>query len=661
MIPRRSLPFLLPALAALALAAPASAELYFPAVYRGHRLARTPEMVARYGGATASAAVYGHYLYRNISGQIEVVDISAPLAPRAVGRITLARPEYDFDVLTELFVAGGRLWARFWGTWVVLDLADPARPREIGRVETRALATDDGRRALIWGADARGYGVQVVDLTEPAAPRRRGVFHSSGEGVWDLALAGDHGYVVEAYRGLHVLDVRDPDHPTGVALLELVSIRDMLLAGDRLFLSGGGLTVVDVSEPAAPRILGRSSPCPGSLSRILAVRGATLFVSCAGDGSGLRVLDVADPAHIATIGALPGPPASAGALGDAAIYLQGGPGMQVVDLEDPRSPREVLAWPTLGRATHVASAGDLVWVTDTDAGRVHVFDGTRPDAPRSLGSVALPGPFPQGATPHLFSAIAADGSLAVVSWQVDVPGSYEISDRLSVLDGAIPEAPREVARLVDAVDADQILLTGSRLFVTDSFDALRLFDLDDPAAPREAGRIAPFPTQARALAVDGSYAFVGTDEGLLIVDTADPTAPRLVGEWHTPPWASPHYVDEVLFVEVRDARALVGTRGGTAVELTMLDVSDPTRPRELGRLPTDISPGASLLPSVIAGDAFAVAAWRALDVYDLRRTWPSERFAQLMVPGQVQDLAAVGPFVWVADGEAGLLVVDPGR
>lgn len=80
------------------------------------------------------------------------------------------------------------------------------------------------------------------------------------------------------------------------------------------------------------------------------------------------------------------------------------------------------------------------------------------------------------------------------------------------------------------------------------------------------------PTQA--VAVQGNYAYLGVGLRVIVLDVTDPTSPREVG-------SSTGFSDFVRDIAVSGTVAYVAAGGAG---LRVLDVSDPTRPAEIGFL-----------------------------------------------------------------------------
>jgi hypothetical protein len=56
---------------------------------------------------------------------------------------------------------------------------------------------------------AGGWGLEVVDLTNPATPVRSHLFQTNGP-IEDVAVFGGYAYVANYAIGMHVMDLNDP-------------------------------------------------------------------------------------------------------------------------------------------------------------------------------------------------------------------------------------------------------------------------------------------------------------------------------------------------------------------------------------------------------------------------------------------------------------------
>jgi len=211
-----------------------------------------------------------------------VVDPAKPSEPEVVGVVALnARPQDD------LIVEGGRLYmpAADLGVWII-DVSDPRQPRTLSNpkataqgiaVNGQTLVVARGAAVHVSGPEGeRNYrgGVGLIDVSNPTQPVERGGLTGLQLGQTDdsarvehVAAAGRYVYAnalvsinstVKEY--LTVIDISNPDAPVLAAQVAVPEpIGALLIKGARLYLTGNGprptLTTLDVSDPAAPKVL----------------------------------------------------------------------------------------------------------------------------------------------------------------------------------------------------------------------------------------------------------------------------------------------------------------------------------------------------------------------------------------------------------------------
>jgi hypothetical protein len=140
-----------------------------------------------------------------------------------------------------------------------------------------------------------------------------------------------------------------------------------------------------------------------------------------------------------------------------------------------------------------------------------------------------------------------------------------------------------------------------------------VIDVSDPLAPYEVARVA---TPAADIAIRGSYAFVAAAQvGLRVYDIRVPTVPQLVSELVLPETFWSPYGTGAITVEGR--RAYLGSS-----QLQVIDISDPTRPRELWNYPRGSGPlenffGNVAEVAVAGGSAFLAQSWLGSMILDI--------------------------------------------
>lgn len=283
-------------------------------------------------------------------------------------------------------------------------------------------------------ASAAPSGLAIWDISDPANPSELG-FVSLGRGLrgvheftvgqrgdrWYAYLAASNSEVVNGVGDLRIVDVTDPRQP--IALVDWGARKDAGLPvgtgpqcapacrgsvpqaflhsvalspdGRTAYLSYWdlGVIVLDVSEPSAPRWLGR-------FAEPSAAEGNTHSVAFAHDGrlalvadetfgppwGRLRLVDIQDPANPAQVGSFDTPNSAAGTPGEQYAYTIHNPladdrdpnraylawyadGVRLLDVSDASRPVELASWvPRGGMIWNVSFMGDLLLAGDINNG-----------------------------------------------------------------------------------------------------------------------------------------------------------------------------------------------------------------------------------------------------------------------------------------------------
>jgi hypothetical protein len=287
----------------------------------------------------SSTSGWGRYLV--------VDDVRDPRNPQRVAFVDGISREVD-----RIWVDGERAYAanRHRGA-MILDLSTPplASPAVIGAFHWqepgRQHPIAKGLHALtipgvgprLYVADEE-YGLQVVDVSTPQAPRLLGKY-DRGEFAENVWVANNIAYVASDYPGVRIVDVSDPARPRALQPQPIpVTGRsvDVQVEGNRLYVAAehGGVTVLDISHPSQPVLLGQITT---TFARKLTVSDDIVYL--ADDRSGLLVIDASNPAAMRVIArGDPGDRAFGVSVGGGYAYVAAGTaGLRVFDLS-PLTP-----------------------------------------------------------------------------------------------------------------------------------------------------------------------------------------------------------------------------------------------------------------------------------------------------------------------------------
>jgi len=510
------------------------------------------------------------------------------------------------------------------------------------------------------------YPAGAVELTEVGRAASSGVDQAVVQGDWVFrTLRSDR-------RGgtLMVHDLSDPSHPRLTATVPLEDYPgNMALSGDLLAVGDHWLRLLDVSNPESPVDYG-TFPQFGYV-REVALAGDTLYATTWWDG--LLVIDVSDPAAPLLLGSCAVPFAgkvSVGARG--AVVADTYELLHIVDLADPTSPTEVATWGPETGVYDFAAQGDSVVVNMGTS--LTILDLSVLSSPEVAATYAVEGEL-------YYLTVAGDRAYVLVH-------GYEGDSTLVALDISNPARPREVASLPVAWWGG---LTASDMQVLMYSHDYRLLALDAVSLDEayETPRVDPM-IGGNGLALGDGYAYVTSEDnggaGLSVVDIRNPAAPVKVAEigyyeesFHTVMGTESRlYTSSAMDGQVFSAfdlsdpvaptrqsllvhyspLARQGDRVYATIEgdLVVLDVTDATTPVELGRL--GFGYDAPMSAAACGRYLYAVTPGRGLLVIDASDPAHMAVVGELPLPPYGGVAAAAGSLVCIIHDVPQVRLID---
>ncbi len=250
-----------------------------------------PSVVTQIGGLVMSLAGKLPYLYLAQGPSLTILDATNPVQPKQVGQVILADATLN-DVAIEgdmAYLVGPS------GLWTV-DISDPSAPQQIGYTgqisNAIALVVENGKAYiaahLLPGSPPGRTGLAIVDVTDPAVPTIAGTLDLAQD-VYAVAVRNGLAYL-GVPGGVHVVDVSNPAEPKRVGFYpqEYGMVKAIALAGDKAYITAfNDFAVLDLIDPVTPERLG-GLPANGF---DIAVEDDTAFVAT----GGLTVIDVSNP------------------------------------------------------------------------------------------------------------------------------------------------------------------------------------------------------------------------------------------------------------------------------------------------------------------------------------------------------------------------------
>jgi len=246
----------------------------------------------------------GYVFAPEVPEGLHIVDARDPAHPREIALLETGDEIYDVAVFGDYaFATSASSGLR------VIDVSNPAAPIELAVNNNIGGWHIDivGTYAFLTGLSA----LSILDLSIPTAPVLVGTYDPPGD-FWysypvDIGVVGDYAYVACADSGVRILDISDMTNPTEVGVYRTDHRATRIsVYGERLYVvdsppaDWGGVDVVDITNPAAPVLLGEFEPSDVGFTDIQAH--GDYFVAATKSLHGLRVYNVADPENFQEIG-----------------------------------------------------------------------------------------------------------------------------------------------------------------------------------------------------------------------------------------------------------------------------------------------------------------------------------------------------------------------
>jgi hypothetical protein len=300
------------------------------------------------------ATIVGLRAYIAGALSLRIVDLHNPDAPvqagvySSLGDFTCVRVVDDIAYVVE---QGQRL--------LIFDVHNPAQPQLLRH-------DDDFRFAYLCSAEIDGdrayTDYQFFDLSDRVNPKLFEI-RLGQHAYYDMAVAGDRLYAVNV-DGLSIFDISVPQMPQLLGILAVAQGYRVAVAGQTVYVAEQNLTVVDASDPTAPRVLGTSVPFPAP--DIVVATGDYVIV----DGNSfLGVFDVRNPTRPRPVTSWGGGTSHSIRYADGLLYEPQGYFLTLIDIREPSRPNILLWWDFMSYSPEAFDVqNDVVYVVDVVAG-----------------------------------------------------------------------------------------------------------------------------------------------------------------------------------------------------------------------------------------------------------------------------------------------------
>ncbi len=518
---------------------------------------------------------------------------------------------------------------------------------------SRTLLQEVPREALFAGDKiilASGGALAVID--DPSAPSAFRLVALEGE-PYDIAAKGDVIYAAAWGLGIVTVDLGDPANPAIADSRPLPQATHCCVCGDLLVVADveRGVVTFDISKPLKPAL----TSFAGVRSRPVSLLSADEIVVIV-DGGGATVFSAAKDGILTRQSHLESPGAKKQAyLHRDILYLNASGGTFVrYDISDPAILLELAPLPLDGigalaffedRGLALTNDGKMIPFTVPGAGdkygAIRAADPLPADYRRlSAEDLPVPGQNPVKRITNREEKRRFPGSSPSMSgnWLacMDEREGFWIYD----LRGGGASCTGKVTATGFATD---LVARDGYLYLANGRDGLRIGKVSTSGSVEWTGHLRT--AVARDVALAGDILLVADgDEGLRTVDISDPSRPRELGHVK-----SPFYLSAV--VAEGSTAFLAGGLGGTEI----VDFSDPEKPRLVWRA------GFSEVRGIFADRKYFYFAdgFNGFKIYSRGGEVP-RLVSMTDTPGWACDVFVDGDLLYIAVGGDGLRVVDIG-
>ena len=269
--------------------------------------------------------------------------------------------------------------------WAILDVSVPTAITELSRVSdvsAYGMHVPDSFAYLAWG------GLHIINIADTIHPSLVGTSnHYDEEEEPFVFTAHTYAYLADRYGGLKVIDIRNPAAPRETTTCFVAGgAYDISASGTVGVLSGliAGLNTVDFSDPTNPRDLGWLGPVTGSQQTAYGVAAGDSFAYAGWFNTPFfRTIDLSNPTLPAWAGTCsPFEYAQDMVLRDSLVYCAEDYKFQIVNVARPRQPQVVGTCNLGGYSREVLVRDTLAFVANWP---LQVLSIAQANAPRTVG------------------------------------------------------------------------------------------------------------------------------------------------------------------------------------------------------------------------------------------------------------------------------------
>jgi len=342
----------------------------------------------------------------------------------------------------------------------------------------------------------------------------------------DLVIDENLAFFTSSKKELVILDISTPETPEFLGRIQLPeNVQDIAVTGDYLYASLGeaGLSLVDISNPAAPRLIDTWEDWH---SNTLLIENQELYIAYNENLTILDISDADDPGHVGSY-IHDHRIRDIAISGDYLFLAARIDGFQVIDISDPSSPNQVQSVDErIARVERIVVDGQYAYTIGSlmEGGSFRIYDINNPADPEFSGQAFIIAAYDEDLD---LNSLAISGNHAFIPFTSNYPFepiAYGVFI-IDISDHADPE-------YVTAYDLDnecvEIVIL-DRLAYLANDNTFHVINLNNPVSPRESGFFPEMQTgRITGIELSFHYAFISSRNGLSIVNVNNPAETEFI-------------------------------------------------------------------------------------------------------------------------------------
>jgi hypothetical protein len=359
--------------------------------------------------------------------------------------------------------------------------------------------------------------VQVVAQESQNVSCINRLYHSWGDGVYDLAFRGYYGYLACGSDGLRIVGnpYRLDPGLSDFGQYQTTFANAIAISGNYAYLgdSHDGLYIIDFSNPLTPQLL-LQIPFSSVYFNAIRIEGNYAFLCTYPNG--LMIYDISDSAsaHFVWSSVNATDVRDVDVQGNMAYLACAYNDFQVYDISDINSPQFINSY----------SCQDGEWVIGAAVSGGYAFLACGGDGFRVIDLANM-------------QMVASIDSLHY-GFRVKVVGNYAYTTYgdpecpLAIIDITNPLVPQTLGIYYPPEDLINFQVIDSQIFAADFHHGIRQIEIGDPTRPFESARYNRFGHDLDVV-ISGECAYIKSEYGLTPIDIADPRNPTESNSYET--------------------------------------------------------------------------------------------------------------------------------